>query len=172
MTNTGGLMTLMIPIAITILRHGDRFLFLKRRNPPYENLWSMVGGKVVPGEHIQAAAVREVMEETGASNVSSYEYRGMVSERLIEGDGSLSAHFLIFVSYGEINSFIENHREGTLALFKEEEILSLESDFLPSDYHMFRCFRDRNGPILYEAELLHDDGYHLNYFRECGDETR
>ncbi|MFW9807968.1 MAG: NUDIX domain-containing protein [Candidatus Thorarchaeota archaeon] len=165
-------MTQMVPIAITMLRHGDRFLFLKRRNPPYENLWSMVGGKVALGEHIQAAAVREVIEETGAPSLSNYEYRGMVSERLIEPDGSLSAHFLIFVSFGEISSFVENHREGTLALFTEKEIASLESDFLPSDYQMFRCFREKDGPILYEAELLHDKGYHLVYFRECDNETR
>ena len=92
-------MTKTVPIAITILRCGKRYLFLQRRNPPYENLWSMVGGKIVPGEHVRSAAVREVMEETGAPEANNYEFRGLVSERLIESDGSLSAHFLIFVSY-------------------------------------------------------------------------
>lgn len=165
-------MTQMVPIAITILKHSDHFLFLKRRNPPYENLWSMVGGKVSLGEHIRDAAVREVMEETGAPTISNYEYRGMVSERLVEPDGFLSDHFLIFVNYGEIPSFIENHREGTLALFTEDEIVSMEPQFLPSDYQMFRCFRECGGPTLYEAELLHDDEYHLIYYRESDDESR
>ncbi len=166
------MLTQMVPIAITILKHGDQFLFLKRRKPPYENLWSMVGGKVSLGEHIQDAAIREVIEETGAPIISNFEYRGMVSERLIELDGSLSAHFLIFVGYGEIPSFIENHREGTLALFTEDEIVSSASEFLPSDFEMFRCFREGGGPTLYEAELLHDDGYHLKYFRESDDASR
>ncbi len=165
-------MTQIVPIAITILKHENQFLFLKRRNPPYENLWSMVGGKVALGEHIQDAAVREVMEETGAPIVSNYEYRGMVSERLVESDGFLSAHFLIFVSFGEIPSFVENHREGMLALFTEEEITLLEPEFLPSDYQMFKCFRERGGQTLYEAELLHDGGYHLIYYRESGNESR
>lgn len=165
-------MTQMVPIAITILKHDDRFLFLKRRNPPYENLWSMVGGKVSLGEHIRDAAVREVMEETGAPTVSNHEYRGMVSERLVEPNGSLSAHFLIFVNYGEIPSFIENHREGILALFTEDEITTMKSQFLPSDYQMFQCFRESGSPTLYEAELLHDDGYHLIYYRESDDESR
>lgn len=159
-------MVQMVPIAITILKHRNQFLFLKRRNPPYENLWSMVGGKVNLGEHIRDAAIREVMEETGAPAVSNYQYRGMVSERLVEPDGSLSAHFLIFVNYGEISSFTENHREGILALFTEAEIPSLESVFLPSDFQMFRCFKESGGPALYEAELLHQDGYRLNYYRE------
>lgn len=168
------LMTKMVPIAITILRCGERYLFLQRRNPPYENLWSMVGGKVGLGEHIQSAAVREVMEETGTPEVNNYEYRGLVSERLVESNGSLSAHFLIFVSYAEIPSFSENHREGNLALFTEDEIGSTKEQFLPSDYQMFKCFKDRESiQTTYEAELLHDDnGYHLIYYRESSDEAR
>lgn len=167
-------MSKIVPIAITILHCGERYLFLKRRNPPYENLWSMVGGKVGLGEHIQSAAVREVMEETGAPEVKNYTYRGLVSERLVESDGSLSAHFLIFVSSAEILSFKENHREGDLALFTEDEIESAKGQFLPSDYHMFNCFKDKGSTgSTFEAELLHDDnGYHLIYYRESGDETR
>lgn len=131
----------------------------------------MVGGKVSLGEHIRDATIREVLEETGASSISNYEYRGMVSERLIERDGSLSAHFLIFVSYGEISSFVKTHREGTLALFTEDEIISAESEFLPSDFKMFQSFRESGGPSLYEAELLHDDRYRLVYYRATNHET-
>ena len=167
-------MTKMVPIAITILQCGERYLFLQRRNPPYENLWSMVGGKVGLGEHIRSAAIREVTEETGTPEVNNYEYRGLVSERLVESDGTLSAHFLIFVGYSKIPSFNENHREGNLALFTEDEIESTMEQFLPSDYQMFNCFKDQESiQSTYEAELLHDDtGYHLIYYRKSGDETR
>ena len=167
-------MTKMIPIAITILKCGNDYLFLQRRNPPYENLWSMVGGKLRLGEHIQSAAIREVLEETGAPKVQNYMYRGLVSERLVETDGQLSAHFLIFVGYAEISTFNESHREGVLRLIREEELPSMKSQFLPSDYQMFRCFK---GPgshqPIYEAELLHDkDAYQLVYFRESENENR
>jgi 8-oxo-dGTP pyrophosphatase MutT (NUDIX family) len=167
-------MAKMVPIAITILRCGERYLFLQRRNPPYENLWSMVGGKVGLGEHIRSAAIREIMEETGAHMVSNYEYRGVVSERLVESNGSLTAHFLIFVSFAEIPSFIESHREGNLALFTEAEIESTKEQFLPSDYQMFKHFKERRSiQWAYEAELLHDaSGYHLIYYREFDDESR
>jgi 8-oxo-dGTP pyrophosphatase MutT (NUDIX family) len=167
-------MTKMVPIAITILHCKGKYLFLQRRNPPYENLWSMVGGKVSLGEHIRNAAIREVMEETGSPEVLNYDYRGLVSERLVNPAGILSAHFLIFVNYAEIPSFSENHREGNLALFTEDEIESSKDLFLPSDYHMFKCFKDREmSRSTFEAELLHDDnGYHLNYFRESSNETR
>ena len=167
-------MTKLIPIAITILKCGEGYLFLKRRNPPYEKLWSMVGGKLRLGEHIQSAAIREVLEETGASKVQNYEYRGLVSERLVETDGSLSAHFLIFVGYAEISTFIKNHREGILGSIREEDLPSFKNQFLPSDYQMFRCFKNPCSPqAIYEAELLHDeDEYQLVYYRESGHENR
>ena len=167
-------MATLVPIAITILQYENRFLFLQRKNPPYENLWSMVGGKVNLGEHIKTAAIREVMEETGAPEVSNYQYRGFVSERLVKSDGSLSAHFLIFVNYAEIPSFRKNHREGKLAPFTLDEIHSTKEQFLPSDYQMFRCFKEpQETESCYEAELLHDaKGYHLIYYRASGDETR
>lgn len=167
-------MTKMVPIAITILHCKSAYLFMQRKNPPYEGLWSMVGGKVSLGEHIRTAAVREVMEETGARDVRNYQYRGLVSERLVESDGSLSAHFLIFVSYAEIPTFRKDHREGKLALFTEDEIEATKDQFLPSDYHMFRCFKDKiSTSTTYEAELLHDaNGYHLIYYREVNDENR
>ena len=167
-------MTKMIPIAITILKCGNDYLFLQRRNPPYEKLWSMVGGKIRLGEHIQSAAIREVLEETGAPKVENYEYRGLVSERLVETDGQLSAHFLIFVGHAKILTFNESHREGVLRLVREEELPSMQSQFLPSDYQMFRCFKSPHSfQSIYEAELLHDKhGYQLIYYRESEHENR
>ena len=145
---------------------------LRKRQETYSRRGDPYKGRV--GEHIRSAAIREVMEETGAPTVNNYEFRGMVSERLIETDGSLSAHFMIFVSYAEIPSFTENHREGDLALFTEDEIESTKEQFLPSDYRMFQCFKEPpSNQSTYEAELLHDEhGYHLIYYRESGDEAR
>jgi len=159
----------IVPIAITILRCADQYLFIRRRKPPYENLWSLVGGKVNLGEHIQSAAIREVMEETGATRVWNHEFRGMVSERLITSNQELSAHFLIFVSYAEIEDFKDNHREGNLKLFTLDEIIGNDVDFLPSDWHMFQSFNITGGwSGVYEAELLHDGArYHLKYYRKA-----
>jgi ADP-ribose pyrophosphatase YjhB (NUDIX family) len=161
--------TSIIPIVISILRCKEKYLFLKRANAPYENLWSLVGGKVGIGEHILDAAKREVLEETGADSLPTYEYRGMVSERLVKNDGTLLTQFLIFVGYGEIDSYRESHREGELAIFSMEEIGSRRSEFLPSDWFMFDCFREASdGPNQFEAELVHDKGrYTLNYYRKA-----
>lgn len=120
------------------------------------------------GEHIQKAAVREVMEETGASSINNFELCGLVSERLINGEGTLTAHFLIFVGSAEIDDYKENHREGDLALFTRDEIQSRKSEFLPSDLRMFENFEgSRTISGIHEAELVYDGlSYTLSYYRE------
>ena len=161
-------MSKILPIVITILACKNRYLFIQRKNPPYEGLWSMVGGKVNIGEHITEAAIREVMEETGAQKVKEYGYRGLVSERLIDVDGNLLSHFLIFVGHAKIAEYTQNHREGNLALFSLDEIHERKDQFLPSDYEMFQRFLNiTKKPSVHEVELLYDDkGYSLVYYRE------
>jgi 8-oxo-dGTP pyrophosphatase MutT (NUDIX family) len=163
-----------VPIAVTILSCRGRYVFLRRRKAPYEGLWSMVGGKIASGEHIQDAAKREVIEETGASRIDGYEYRGFVSERLVDSNEDLSAHFLIFVGRAEIPDFVGSNREGDLALFTVEEIESQREWFLPSDYMMFSYFnKDTSLGRMCEAELLRDEkGYQLRYYREVPNAAR
>lgn len=43
----------------------DKVLLVLRANPPAENMWSIPGGRVELGETLQAAAEREIKEETG-----------------------------------------------------------------------------------------------------------
>ena len=156
----------VLPIAITILEHDGRFLFIKRVKPPYENLWSLVGGKVNPGEHIAHAAIREIKEETGVIDVKDYSLRGFVSERLLNSDSELLSQFLIFIGYAKITSFSRDNREGELSLFTLDDINTQAVNFLPSDLKMFTSFQKLPlEHIFYEAELIHDDGYHLSYFR-------
>lgn len=161
-------MSKIVPIVITILECQNRYLFIQRRNPPYEGLWSLVGGKVNVGEHICSAAVREVMEETGAERVERYDYRGLVSERLVDPDGNLRSQFLIFIGHASISSFTQNHREGDLALFTLDDIENMKDQILPSDYEMFHRFLKVNEkPSVHEVELLQDDKeYRLVYYRE------
>jgi len=48
-----------------IVIRDDEVLLVKRDNPPGRGLWSIPGGCIELGEKLQAAAEREIREETG-----------------------------------------------------------------------------------------------------------
>jgi oxygen-independent coproporphyrinogen III oxidase len=51
------------------LEKDPKVLLIKRGEHPFMNCWALPGGFVRPGETIDAAAVRELAEETGITNV-------------------------------------------------------------------------------------------------------
>jgi len=48
-----------------VVFHDNAVLLVKRKNPPCANEWAIPGGHIHPGETLQQAAEREVLEETG-----------------------------------------------------------------------------------------------------------
>lgn len=51
--------------AVVVVARDDRVLMVRRANQPGYGLWSVPGGYVDRGEVVEAAAAREVREETG-----------------------------------------------------------------------------------------------------------
>jgi ADP-ribose pyrophosphatase YjhB (NUDIX family) len=54
----------LIGIGIIVLK-GEEVLLIKRGRPPAQNQWSLPGGAQELGETVEAAARRELREETG-----------------------------------------------------------------------------------------------------------
>lgn len=44
-------------------------LLIRRKNPPFKNLWALPGGFLEMDESLQESALRELQEETGISDV-------------------------------------------------------------------------------------------------------
>jgi len=53
------------PSCHALVRSGERILLVQRGRPPFQGYWGLPGGGVELGETVEAAAIREVAEETG-----------------------------------------------------------------------------------------------------------
>ncbi len=68
---------LTVDIAVFRGRAGERdVLLVKRRDEPFAGMWALPGGFVEEGETLDAAARRELLEETGLDPMSELEQIG------------------------------------------------------------------------------------------------
>ena len=101
----------------------DKVLFCKRMKDPYKGMYNFVGGKLEEGETSEAAAYRELYEETGISAEQIKLYRLMDLTYYLQG-------FVLEIYVGML------HEDPAL---REElnplEWLSLSRDFTDKDLY-------------------------------------
>lgn len=82
-------------VSVIVVDEG-RVLLVKRANPPAHNLYAFPGGSVDPGETLEAAALRELTEETGllAKDPEPYRVYDLMEK---DDEGIVTSHFLLTV---------------------------------------------------------------------------
>lgn len=109
-----------------VIFHKHKILLVKRGNPPYQHEWAIPGGKIKPGETLQQAAEREILEETGITIKAG---EAVFAFDIIEKDshGNILFHYVIVdlagtYIKGEVNTGSDASAAGW---FTKTELASL-----------------------------------------------
>ncbi len=132
-----------------IILDGDKILLEKRKNAPGKGKWSIPGGLVDLGEHIEEAVIREVKEET-CLEVYAPRLVDIVDQISLDEKGAVKYHFVIVDYLVTVKSGKPKAASDAAALkwvpFNEVE----EYDLTESFRRFFRQNRQRlENPSVY-----------------------
>ena len=118
----------MVGVGAVVLDRSGRVLLAKRAHEPLKGEWSLPGGAVEVGEALEAAVVREVLDETGVRvQVDSVVE---VFDRIDHApDGRVEYHFVII-------DFLCYERGGTITCGSDAEDARWVSPGELTDYHV------------------------------------
>lgn len=135
--------------AMTVLRHGDTFLLLRRNKPPHQGKYVPVGGKVEPYEDPYSAARRELEEETGL-RLEHLRYCGTLVE-----SSPVEYNWQCSIYLADIDDILPPYcDEGTLEWIPFHQIDQTPTP--PTDFQIYRYIM-QNRPFalnaIYNAQL-------------------
>ncbi len=113
--------------ASALVKHDGKILLVRRRYEPGVGRWALPGGIVEYGETVEAAAVREVKEETNV-DFEIERLLGVYNLILKNEDKTVKKQYVIvcFEGVGKTFQLKPNHEVLDLGWFKPEEIGKLQ----------------------------------------------
>ena len=149
-----------LSVAVALVQCNGELLLIRRTRGDYAHWWALPGGKIEAGEHVAAAAQREIREEAGL-DTSFDRHLGVVSEHLVE-DRAVRNHFLLHVcTLAAQSQKVRAGDEGELRWMDVHAAADSPKRLVPSDRAMIQH-------LLLEG----DTGYHECVMEKDGDDYR
>jgi 8-oxo-dGTP diphosphatase len=116
-------------VCIIVVKQSGKYLLVQEAKPKAYKLWNFPGGHVDPGETLEAAAIREMREETGY--IVKILKQIQVSET---HNGAIRAHaYAAKITGGELRLPVDEILDAKW--FSPEEIMALEN-MRDREYHI------------------------------------
>ena len=133
--------------AMIILRHGTKYLLLRRAKEPNRDKYVPVGGKLEAHETPRAAAKRECREETGLDlPAEDFQFCGILTET-----APVDYNWICYVYLVEIADMVPPYcDEGTLEWIEHDALADVPTP--PTDAAIYACVR-RGERFVFEAEF-------------------
>lgn len=124
-----------LPVILVALKNKSNLLLIQRRKRPYQNYWSMIGGKIKLDESLEDAAYRHILEKTGIK--SEFEkISAVLHERVQSKDKTKHSFILFFVIMNTNEEKYSMSEHGKLKWFEIDKIE--EQNTIPSDYWLIQ----------------------------------
>ena len=89
----------------TVIQHKDHVVLIERGKEPLVGIWSLPGGIVETGEHLEQAIIREIQEEIGL-DIKPDRMSELVEILRWDEDERCERHYAIGVFYSDLTSKI------------------------------------------------------------------
>lgn len=107
-----------------IIIYEDKIVLIKRKNPPYKDMFALPGGFVDIGETVEEAVIREAKEETNL-DIEIIRLIGVYSDPERDPRGHTVSFVYVALGYGELKA---GDDAGEVELFDIEEVPKLAFD--------------------------------------------
>ena len=149
-----------LPVALIAVMNKDKILLIQRQKRPYQNYWSMLGGKMLLEESLEEAALRVVKERSGLSG-KLVSINSVLHER-VEGEGMVKHSFILFFIKVKVKeTAVKNSEHGKLKWFKLKE--AIKEKIIPSDLWLMQ--HRLNSKIDFLSAKMQEQEGELSEFR-------
>jgi ADP-ribose pyrophosphatase YjhB (NUDIX family) len=124
-----------LPVVLIALTNKNKILLIKRNKRPYQNYWSMIGGKIKLKESFEEASIRHIFEKTGI-NAKFKQIKSVFHEHVTKDNQIKHSFILFFIQMTTTEEKFKESEHGKLKWFEIDKLK--QKEIIPSDFWLIK----------------------------------